>query len=74
QFGSRPARSTLDAALQAVTEVEDLRKAKKKSAMVMVNVKNAFQSVTSETMARCLGEVGCPDDIREWVRGFMGER
>ena len=42
--------------------------------MVMVDVKNAFPSVTSEIMDRCLGEVGCPDGIRKWVRGFMGER
>lgn len=74
QMGGRKQRSCIDAVARVINRVEQAWDHGKVAALLLMDVKGAFDHVSRGYLLRRLKEVGIDGSIVEWVRSFMTDR
>ncbi|KAE8218636.1 hypothetical protein CF326_g9121, partial [Tilletia indica] len=76
QFGGMPGRSTDDAALTLVHDVEAgwAKRTQRTTSALAFDVKGAFDATHGQRLVHQLYRIGCPLHLVRWVEAFLTER
>ncbi|KAE8228212.1 hypothetical protein CF326_g6866, partial [Tilletia indica] len=76
QFGGMPGRSTDDAALTLVHDVEAgwAKREQRTTSALAFDVKGAFDATHGRRLVHQLYQIGCPLHLVRWVEAFLKER
>lgn len=74
QIGGRKKKSAIDAALLLTSEIETNRKMKKKTSVVFLDVKGAFDHVAKNRLLRTMIKLRLPHSLIRWTESFFSER
>lgn len=74
QIGGRLKKSAIDAALLLANKVEENRRVKRKTLVVFLDVKGAFDHVAQEQLLTIMAKIGLPLNLLAWIRSFLNKR
>jgi hypothetical protein len=74
QIGGRPQRSAIDAVMAFVHNVDMVKFRNLTSAALFLDVRGAFDNVSSDRLLHTLRHFGCPTPIISWSTSFLTSR
>lgn len=74
QAGALPKRSSLDLVAALIADVENALQQKKSAALLLLDVKGAFDAVSHSALLNRLRLQGWPLQIRGWIGSFLADR
>jgi hypothetical protein len=74
QIGGRPQRSAIDAAMALAHDVETGNKKKLVTSSLFLDVRGAFDNVSSARLLQTMRQLGCARPVMSWCSTFLSER
>jgi hypothetical protein len=74
QIGGRPQRSAIDAAMALTYEIETNAGTKWVTSALFLDVRGAFDNVSSAHLLHTMLQLGCPKAVLSWVKSFLANR
>lgn len=71
QVGGRPQRSAVNAVMALVHHVEAAKAGKKVASALFMDVKGAFDNVSSKRLQFTMASLGLPTTLTAWVQSFL---
>lgn len=73
-FGFRSGLSTTTCLSYVVNEVKRNKREKKLSALICIDLSNAFNAVKIEKLNETLCKIAVPDEVQSWIQSFLTNR
>lgn len=74
QIRGRLKKSAIDATLLLTNKVQENRRVGRKTSVLFLDIKSAFNHVADEQLLAIMARIGLPVNLLSWVRSFMRNR